>query len=109
MGECAVLLEQSADLEAAYAAVAIQGTSSVPENAEDEVDFHYVCFVKSRTDNRLYELDGDLSGPVDQGIVLGRDDDVLAAESLDLVRDYLEQGGRNSNFNFMVLADCKSD
>ena len=40
--------------------------------AEDEVDFHYVCFVKSSKTGHLYELGGDRKGPVDHGILQGR-------------------------------------
>lgn len=103
------MLEQSEELEAAYATVAAQGTSSVPENAEDDVDFHYVCFIKSKVNNRLYELDGDLPGPVDRHIALGTDDDVLAAKSLDLIRSYLEQGGGNASFNLMALVNVTAE
>jgi ubiquitin carboxyl-terminal hydrolase L3 len=55
----ALALEDSADLERAHTAAATQGDSAVPENAEDEVYFHYVCFVKSHKDGQLYEMDGD--------------------------------------------------
>lgn len=36
------LLEENKELEDAYMEVARQGTSKVPEDAEAEVDFHYV-------------------------------------------------------------------
>lgn len=41
--ERSLLLEESVELEEAYATVARQGNSKVPENAEDEVEYHYVC------------------------------------------------------------------
>lgn len=86
-----------------YAAVATQGTSRVPDNAEDEVDFHYVCFVKSRSNGRLYELDGDRKGPIDRGLVLGPDEDVLAPGGLNVIREYMERERGNTNFNLMAL------
>lgn len=97
------VLESSAELEDVYAAVATQGTSRVPDNAEDEVDFHYVCFVKSRSNGRLYELDGDRKGPIDRGLVLGPDEDVLAPGGLNVIREYMERERGNTNFNLMAL------
>jgi ubiquitin carboxyl-terminal hydrolase L3 len=41
----AIALEDSMALETSHADAAIQGDSAVPTNAEDEVEFHYVCFV----------------------------------------------------------------
>ena len=49
-------IEDSEEIESAYRIAALQGDSEVPENAEDEVDFHYdyVCFVKSSKTGHLY-------------------------------------------------------
>lgn len=52
-----------------YKTVALQGDSEVRANPEDEVDFHYVCFVKSHRNDHLYELDGNRKGPVDWGLL----------------------------------------
>jgi ubiquitin carboxyl-terminal hydrolase L3 len=86
-------LENDMELELAYRLVATQGTSEVPTNPEDEVDFHYVCFVKSNKNNHLYELDGDRKGPKDRG-PLEPNDDVLSER----------EHGQNSNFSLLVLA-----
>jgi len=79
--------------------VATQGTSRVPDNAEDEVDFHYVCFVKSQKSGRLYELDGDRRGPIDRGPVRPGDD----IPGLDIIRQYIEREEGNTNFSLMAL------
>lgn len=103
------ILENSAELEDAYAAVAHQGSSRVPDSAEDEVDFHYVCLVRSRGNGRLYELDGDRRGPVDRGLVVGSgEEDLLApgAGAVDVVRAYMEHEGGNANFSLMALVRC---
>ena len=105
---CSVL-ENSAELEDAYAAVA--RPSRVPDSAEDEVDFHYVCLVRSRGNGRLYELDGDRRGPVDRGLVVvpgPGEEDLLApgAGAVDLVRAYMEHEGGNANFSLMALVRC---
>lgn len=81
----------------------MQGTSRVPDNAEDEVDFHYVCFAKSQSNGRLYELDGDRRGPVDRGLVLGPEEDVLAPGGLNVIREYMEHERGNMNFSLMAL------
>ena len=49
----ALALEQNEALELAHKAAALQGDSEVPASAEDEVDFHYVCFVKSHKNGHL--------------------------------------------------------
>jgi ubiquitin carboxyl-terminal hydrolase L3 len=100
----AQMLEDDAELESAYRMVALQGDSEVPENAEDEVDFHYVCFVRSHKDGHLYEMDGDRKGPVDRGS-LESDEDVLAERSLNVIQEFIQrEDGCNANFSLLVLA-----
>lgn len=87
-----------------YRSVALQGDSKVPTSAETEVDFHYVCLVKSQEDGHLYEMDGDRKGPVDRGIV-GPGQDVLGEGALATVRQFIErEDGGNANFSLLVLA-----
>jgi len=104
--ERAKVLEEDAELEAAYTAVATRGDSAVPESAEDEVDFHYVCFVKSQKDGHLYEMDGDKNGPVDWG-ELG-DDDVMSEQGRALVTEFVRRTGCDSGFSLLVLAPALS-
>lgn len=97
------ILESSEAVEEAYKEVALQGDSEVPANAEDEVDYHYVCFVKSHRNNHLYELDGDRKGPIDRGI-LGADEDVMSHDGLNVIREYLQrENGENPNFSLLAL------
>ncbi len=96
------VLENSEALEKAYAKVAQKGSSQAP-NAEDEVYFHYLCFVKSQSNGRLYELDGDRRGPTDRGAVLGPGEDVLAPGGVEVIRDYMAREGGNANFSLMAL------
>jgi ubiquitin carboxyl-terminal hydrolase L3 len=97
------ILETSKELEQAYELVAREGSSVAPDDAEDEVDYHYVCLVRSHRNGRLYELDGDRSGPIDRGDVRGPGDDLIAAGGLRVVQEYIERGKGNSNFNLMAL------
>ncbi|KAK1767900.1 peptidase C12, ubiquitin carboxyl-terminal hydrolase 1 [Phialemonium atrogriseum] len=101
--ERSLVLENSAELESVYEEVATQGISSIPDNAEDEVDFHYVCFVKSHKSGRLYELDGDRKGPIDRGVVVQPEEDVLAPGGLNAIREYIECEPGNTNFSLMAL------
>lgn len=79
----------------------MQGDSEVPENPEDEVDYHYVCFVKAYETNHIYELDGDKKGPVDHGYC---PKDVLDEDGLKIVRSYLDrEKGGNVNFSLLAL------
>ena len=101
-------LEDSKQLEETYTAAANQGLSSVP-NAEDEVDFHYVCFVRGKDGQFLYELDGDLKGPVRRGPPLATQEaDSLFMAGLNAVREYIQhENGGDPKFSLMALVDMK--
>ncbi|KAJ7026589.1 hypothetical protein C8F04DRAFT_966313 [Mycena alexandri] len=92
-------LEASPGIAEAYREAATQGSTAVP-NAEDEVDFHYVCFVKSPLNGHLYDLDGDKNGPVDRDERLEGDCDLLSG-GLKLAESYIQDG--NSQFQLMAL------
>ncbi|KAK0630969.1 ubiquitin carboxyl-terminal hydrolase, family 1 [Bombardia bombarda] len=97
------VLEDSPELEQAYASVATKGDSAVPDSAEDQTDFHYICFVQSQTDGHVYELDGNKKGPVDTGVVLPPGHDMLSPEVIAVIRRYLDQEEGNLGFNIMAL------
>jgi ubiquitin carboxyl-terminal hydrolase L3 len=103
----AKVLEESIQLEEAYAAVALKGDSAVPESAEAEVEFHYICYVKGKDDGRVWELDGDRKGPIDTGVVLPREGEgnVCCEEVLRLVRAYVDDSGEKLGFGLMALVD----
>jgi ubiquitin carboxyl-terminal hydrolase L3 len=102
--ERARVIEDDADLEAAYKAVALQGDSEAPENPEEEVDFHYVCFVRSHKNGHLYELDGDQRGPIDRGL-LGPNEDVISVSGLRVIQEFVQrEKERGNQFSALVLA-----
>ncbi|CAK7240076.1 MAG: ubiquitinyl hydrolase 1 [Sporothrix thermara] len=76
----AKLLETDKALAAAHLAAAERGDTSAPD-ARDDVDLHYVCFVRTE-DGTLWELDGRRKGPISRG-KLGPDDDVLSEKALE--------------------------
>ena len=104
----AELLEETDSLEQAHQAAAVTGDTAAP-NAEDNVDLHFVCFVKSEKNGRLFELDGRRKGPLDRGM-LEADEDVLSEAALDKgVRAFLKReeaaGGGELRFSLIVLAE----
>ncbi|PKS11979.1 hypothetical protein jhhlp_001275 [Lomentospora prolificans] len=106
--EQAAVLEDSQELEAAYNQVAAQGDTAAPDNPEDEVYFHYVCFTRSNVNDRLYELDGDRKGPIDRGAVLRPNDDVLSEGGLAVIREYIEREHGNTGFGLMALPEMSA-
>jgi ubiquitin carboxyl-terminal hydrolase L3 len=100
----APILEDDTYLEKAYAAVARQGDSAVPESPEAEVEFHYVCFVKSHKNGHLDLMDGDRNGPIDMGLLAAENDDVLVETALESVRSFVELAAKDSGFSLLALA-----
>ncbi|KAH7312665.1 ubiquitin carboxyl-terminal hydrolase [Stachybotrys elegans] len=98
----ALIIEDSQELETSYKETALQGDSDVPEDPEAEVDFHYICFVKSHVDGHLYQLDGDRKGPIDCGKI-EEADDLLSPQALDVVRGFIASIGRSVGFSLLAL------
>ena len=99
------LLETSDNLATAHASAAAQGDTTAPA-AEEQVDLHYVAFVKSGKNN-LWELDGSRKGPLNRG-KLGDGEDVLGEKALELgPKRFLkleeEAGGGELRFSLLAL------
>ncbi|OCK83407.1 cysteine proteinase [Lepidopterella palustris CBS 459.81] len=104
--ERANLLYESQALESAHQSAAAGGDTAAP-SADEKVDLHYVCFIKSEN-NHLWELDGRRKGPLDRGL-LGADEDVLSEKALEFgVRSFLKReqqaGGGDLRFSLIVLS-----
>lgn len=96
------LLETSQSLARAHQSAASQGDTAAPD-AADDVDLHYVCFVKG-TDGTLWELDGRRKGPLERGRLEGNED-VLSEKALTLgPRKFLERAGEDLRFSAVALA-----
>ncbi|RAH65191.1 ubiquitin carboxyl-terminal hydrolase [Aspergillus aculeatinus CBS 121060] len=94
-GRRADLLYESKALESAHADAARLGDTQAPR-AEENVDLHFVAFVKG-ADGRLWELDGRRKGPLERG-VLGPGEDALSERALELgVRRFLQVEARGGN------------
>ena len=98
------LLYDSKALESAHADAAKLGDTSAP-GAEDNVDLHFVAFVKG-DDGRLWELDGRRKGPLERG-QLAADEDMLSEKALELgVRRFLriESGDSSGDLRFSLVS-----
>lgn len=106
--ERAELLEETEALETAHQAAAQTGDSA-PPSADDSIDLHYVCFVKSGKGD-LWEMDGRRKGPLNRGL-LPEDEDVLGPTALEKgVKAFLEReeqaGGGELRFSLITLAEA---
>ncbi|KJZ74840.1 hypothetical protein HIM_05749 [Hirsutella minnesotensis 3608] len=101
-GDRSALLEQTPELAAAHREAASVGDTAAPD-ANDDVDLHYVCFVKG-DDDGLWELDGRRKGPIRRGD-LNKDEDVLSAKGLSMgALKFLEREGDDLRFGAVALA-----
>lgn len=97
-------LEDNEHLEKAYAEAATKGSTDAPNNAEDDVDYHYIAFVKSPQSGHLYQLDGDRKRPIELGVLLA-DEDVLGETCLNVIRKMVALEVDNVNFSLMALVE----
>ena len=85
----------------AHKAAATQGDTAAPDASAD-IDLHYVCFVKSPKDGRLYELDGRRKGPIDRGDV--GEEDVLGEKSRAVVQKFIDREKESGRLDFSLVA-----
>ncbi|KAK8010793.1 Peptidase C12- ubiquitin carboxyl-terminal hydrolase 1 [Apiospora arundinis] len=101
------LIEQTQALASAHHEAASQGDTAAPD-AQDDVDLHYVCFVKTE-DDMLWELDGRRKGPIPRGKLVKKEDedqnDVLCHDALLWgPLKFLEREGADMRFSCVALA-----
>ncbi|ORY06403.1 ubiquitin C-terminal hydrolase L3 [Clohesyomyces aquaticus] len=106
--ERALALEDSNELENVYASVARKGDTTAPESPEDEVDFHYFCFVKSGKNGHLLQMDGERARPIDLG-ELGAEEDVLSETCLKVIRAMVAESTNGTDLNFALMALVPAD
>ncbi|KAI2607254.1 ubiquitin carboxyl-terminal hydrolase [Hypoxylon fragiforme] len=106
--ERSALLEKTPELATAHQEAASRGATAAPD-AQDDVDLHYVCFVKTEvggdgSGGTLWELDGRRKGPIARGH-LGPNEDVLSEQALLWgPLKFLERGGGDMRFSCVALA-----
>ncbi|KAK7468360.1 ubiquitinyl hydrolase 1 [Stygiomarasmius scandens] len=99
--ERALALEDSKEVEAAHLHAGKSGVTTAPD-PKDSVDYHYLAFVKSHKNGRIYQLDGMRKGPVDTGVAVADGEDIFGEAGRGLVKQLIEQ--ENSvGFSLMAL------
>jgi ubiquitin carboxyl-terminal hydrolase L3 len=91
--ERARVLEDSGELETIYKSIALENPSAEDINSEDDVDHHYIAFVRG-SNGDVFEMDGDTDkGPC----LLGGGSESLATSTTvqEVLKRYLERGGVN--------------
>jgi ubiquitin carboxyl-terminal hydrolase L3 len=102
------LVERNPALAQAHQAAAAQGDTPAPD-ARDDVDLHYVCFVRTEDPELqgagiLWELDGRRKGPLKRGN-LAPGEDVLSERALTIgPLKFLEREGADLRFSAVALA-----
>lgn len=102
--ERAQIVEDCAALEQAYKSAArTHEQSSVPTDLQD-LDNHYLCFVKSHKNGHLYQVSGNENGVIDKGH-LPVDEDVLGTKGTAIIRNLLaaKKGHPNAAFSLIAL------
>lgn len=103
------LLNNSEELASTYEKAAWQGQTDTPDSLEDEVDYHFTCWVKSRQSGHMYELDGDSGGPVDTGVVLEHGQGVLSEPGLGVIKEFISRLGEKCNqLSLMALVQRRA-
>jgi len=98
----AQVLYDSAELEQAHMACAVQGDTQ-PPSSEEPNGYHFISFVKG-SNGHLYELEGSWGGPIDRG-ELAEGEDMLSPRALELgVRRHLEQAQGSVEFSMIALS-----
>jgi len=100
------LLEASADLEKKYQEAALRGNTSPPP-AQDKVDLHYICFIKS-SNGLVYEMDGDANGPTKTDVTLNGNEDMLEASALECVKQCIARENAEGKFSLLALVQDSS-
>lgn len=95
-------IEGSHLIDAAHQSVAGQGQSAVIE-ADENVDLHFVAFIKSEGNSHLYELDGRRKGPIDHGS-LTDEEDMLSEKALRVVKGFVSRASDANDLNFSLCA-----
>lgn len=100
------MLDTSRNLERIYNEAAQRGSTS-PPLAEDEVDLHYICFIRSH-DGWVYEMDGETNGPIKTDCILKQSDDMLTAPALECVNRCIAREEADMKFSLLALVQHSS-
>lgn len=88
VAERAAYLQTSKSLAKAHTSSASTGQTAAP-SAEDKCELHFVSFVRDPTSHHLFELDGRRHGPVDRGVKIPKQEDLLKAATQWIAENYV--------------------
>ena len=91
-----------------HSEVSAQGQTAAP-SADAPVDLHFVCFVRDRQSGELLELDGRRKGPVNRGVKVPDQKDLLKVATTWIQENYMSLNHEEVNFNLVALAPAASD
>ncbi|KAI8378922.1 hypothetical protein BD560DRAFT_366167 [Blakeslea trispora] len=93
------LLENSTELASVHASAAHEGQTEAP-STEDDVDLHFICFVK--VNEHLYELDGRKPFPINHGKCSN-----LVESAAEVMQQYMARDLEETQFSAIAL--CKTE
>ncbi|KAG8856222.1 ubiquitinyl hydrolase 1 [Tulasnella sp. 330] len=100
----AIALEDSKEIAKAHYDNATQGDSWMSHDPEVEPPGHYVAFVKSGKNGRMYEMYGNHKGPIDLGPIIPEGEDLLCEPAMEVVREFIRRdAGANTSFSLLAL------
>lgn len=86
-------LQTSKPLAKAHTEAASSGQTAPPP-AEQGVDLHFTTFVRHPETHHLFELDGRRKGPVDRGVVVPEQADLLKLATQWIQENYVSARSR---------------
>ena len=97
----ASILENDTLIETFHEDATNDGQTSRP-NLEDDIDLHFITFVHSKNNGKLYELDGRVeNGPICHGCTTQQD---LLKDACGVVRQLMEADPDEMRFTILALA-----
>lgn len=100
------LIEDSEQIQVEYTEAANKGSTAAGA-ATDEVECHYVCFIKA-TSSELWLLDGEQDGPLSCDESCGAEADVLESPSRGHIHKFIDEHGKNASNSFAMMALIQS-
>jgi len=95
------LLESSTDLETLYRKAALRN-NIVSLSTEEEVDLHYICFVKSLS-NLFYEINSNANKSIITNVILEENQNLLKLSALKYVRRCIARSEEDVHFSLLAL------
>jgi ubiquitin carboxyl-terminal hydrolase L3 len=93
-------LQTSKSLAKAHTSSASTGQTAAP-SADEKCELHFVSFIRDPASHRLFELDGRRHGPVDRGVEIPKQEDLLKAATQWIASNYVS----SANYVYSAYSD----